>query len=104
MTSLAARNNVKLVPSFYIYTPEGNKVSSIKKAYIKKLTISTETYQKRELTADNVQWKLVVDDPHIREAIETELAYKGEAYCIISFQVHNFGNYAVMRLFKGEKR
>lgn len=91
-------NNQKLV-TFSLYTPSGQKVASLKKAFIRTTFLNLQHIARGFLTTeDGAKWNLVVDYPLQKALYSVE-----EVAAIISYQVHDHGFYAVAKLYKEKK-
>lgn len=91
-------NNQKLV-TFSLYHPNGQRIASVKKAFIRTTFLNLQHLARGFLTTeDDTKWNLVVDYP-LQKALYTA----EEVAAIISYQVHDHGYYAVAKLYKKEK-
>lgn len=83
-------------PSFYIYDVDGNKVKTLRLSFLKKLVILEKDYLSGTLHWEGIEYELVIDD----EQILVNLAVEKACHCIVSFQVHYHGKFAVCRKLK----
>lgn len=81
---------------FSIYRADGSKPPSLKRSFIVKQRISLSDVVEGSLMLDDgTVWALIIEP----EAFEVMLKDQS-AFCIVSYQVHTHGNYAVARLYK----
>lgn len=91
-TAMAQTSN----PSFSIYRADGSKVPTLRRSFIIKQDITQAELDANVVSLDDgTSWELVVDDE-----VWDRIKQQGSAYCIVSYQAHSHGNYAVARLFK----
>lgn len=95
--------NSNLIPSFFTQTKDGKKIASIKFAFLKKLHLTREQYTKYTLLYDTREWKIVLDEKDAKD-IREDIAFEGYSACVVSFQVHQFGNYAIYRKDRNTKQ
>lgn len=86
-------------PTFSIYRSDGSKVPTLKKSFLVKEHISHLDYFKGYKTLeDGTVWKLILENEVI-----SDIKIKGHSdtsFCIVSYQAHTHGNYAIARLVK----
>lgn len=74
---------------FRIYRKDGSKVPTLIKAFLVKENITSNTLEQGKIVLeDGTEWEIVWDS-HLQPADIN--------YCIISYQAHTTGNYAVCR-------
>lgn len=87
-------------PSFGIYRADGSKQPTLKRSFIVKMDISLFNVKLGYVTLnDGTSWILTVEP----EAVDL-IDLNGSAFCIVSFQAHEHGNYAVARHFSPKKQ
>jgi len=81
-------------PKFSIFRADGSKVPTLKKAFLVKEHISLKHFRHNSLILeDGTEWEMVVEN-----AVEDGVFKNASAFCIVSYQAHTHGNYAVVRL------
>lgn len=92
-------NTIYKIPSFTVYRADGSKVPTIKKSFLVKEWIERAHLTRSWMTLeDGTDWNLVLED-EVKAALEIET----EVFCIISYQVHEYGNFAIARVVKERK-
>jgi hypothetical protein len=94
IASILRAKNQSLQPSFYTRDKNKQPIASIKRAFLKTLNVTSQQYKEGFFQYEGEQWKLILDD---KNAIESDLAFEGFSNCVISFQQHDHGFYAVCR-------
>src|SRR5688572_26192875 len=90
----------KLPISFYVFRKDGSKNPNIKTHFLEEMILDTHTaLDKKIKLADDTIWELIMEE-EVKQAFKISSSVR----CIVSFQAHTQGNYAVARLFKENKR
>lgn len=86
-------------PSFGIYRADGSKHPTLKRNFIIKMDLYTNDLRNGYVTlVDGTNWALSAEQ-EVKDAIQAV----GDTFCIVSFQVHEHGNYAVARKYSAKK-
>ncbi len=86
-------------PSFQVYRADGSKFPSLVKFFLVKQIITVEDLDKGYLELpDSSLWNLVLE----AQVVE-DLVAQGYSNAIISYQVHDYGNFAVARKDNGPR-
>lgn len=89
-------------PTFKIFLEDGTKVPTLQKAFLVKQILTNKDYKAKIIIGDDgTVWNLVFEPSIIRA-----LKYFSDAtaYCLISYQTHTYGKFAVCRMSKDKQQ
>src|SRR5690606_16403088 len=85
--------------TFSIYRPDGQKVSTLKRAFVRTGLINANHKERGFLVDDNdVQYTLICSSE-----LRNSLSYASQTPVIVSFQIHTHGRYAIAKFYVEEK-
>lgn len=86
-------------PTFNIYRADGSKCPTLRRCFIIRMDVSWNDRSVGSICLpDGTLWDLTIED-QADQAIQDA----GRAYCIVSFQVHEHGNFAIARFYDPRK-
>jgi hypothetical protein len=85
------------MPTFNIHRADGSRSPTLVRNFLNKMYISVaEAARGSLILPDGTEWELIIEN-------EAKAALVQSAYCIVSFQVHTTGNFAIARLYTPHK-
>lgn len=95
-SSITEEHNV----TFSIYTPSGQKIASLQKAFVRVMLLSCFDLVAQKLyTEDGESWNL-----RVNHKLAESLQNVERVEAIVSFQKHTFGYYAIAKLYNPQGR
>jgi hypothetical protein len=89
------------VPTFRIHRADGSRPLSLKNAFVLKEWLTQEDMDRGFIEIeDGTKWQLSIQDKDIRHVIHSA----GRAWCVVSYQAHTYGNFAIAKLFREQSK